>query len=142
MTAEELHALIKSRRYSTTNEAELCGEIEELFRDRGVEYVREATLVAAYRATGWAARVSEVARRRAQLNRTERHGDRIDFLVGRIGIEVKTRHSRTEVLRQLDRYAQSDKLDSLMLVTTRAQHRDAPDELRGKPLALVYLCPL
>ena len=141
-TPESLHALIKSRRYGTTNEAELCGEIEDLFRQNGIDHVREATLAAAYRPSGIVAHVSAVARRRAQLTRTERHGDRIDFLVGRIGIEVKTRHSRADVLRQLDRYAQSEMLDSLILVTTRAQHRDAPESIRGKPLALVYLCPL
>lgn len=54
-------------------------------------------------------------------------GERIDFLVGKIGIECKVGGSKMEVLRQLQRYAQFDEIDELILVTTKSRHL----ELRG-----------
>lgn len=71
--------------------------------------------------------------------------DRVDFLVeGGIGIEVKTMDSRggaglSAVTRQLWRYAKSDKINALILVTSRSKHRDLPKEILGKPLYVVYL---
>lgn len=60
--------------------------------------------------------------------------ERIDFLIGRIGMEVKIDGSSTEVARQLMRYMQSPRIDSLILFTTRARHAELPDGLGGKPL--------
>ena len=72
--------------------------------------------------------------------------DRIDFYipVEKIGIECKTQDSRggaglTAVTRQLWRYAKSDDISSLILITTRSKHRDLPTEILGKPLLVVYL---
>jgi len=72
--------------------------------------------------------------------------DRVDFYipVEKIGIEVKTNDSRggaglTSVTRQLWRYAKSDDISSLILITTRSKHRDLPTEILGKPLLVVYL---
>ena len=48
--------------------------------------------------------------------------DRIDFLLGRTGIEVKVKGPSAEVTRQLWRYAESDQIDDLILVTTRREH--------------------
>jgi hypothetical protein len=66
-------------------------------------------------------------------------GDRIDFMVGRVGVEVKVKGSAPAVLRQLHRYAQHDDIDSLVLVTSRASHLDMPPQLRGKPLVVCSL---
>jgi hypothetical protein len=68
--------------------------------------------------------------------------DRIDFLVGKVGIEVKVKGSPTEVARQLNRYVQSDRIESLLLVTSKATHRALPSELNGKQIRLLYLNPL
>jgi hypothetical protein len=73
-------------------------------------------------------------------------GDRIDFYipVEGIGVEVKTDDSRggaslSTVTRQLWRYAKSNEIKSLILITTRSKHRELPSEILGKPLFVVYL---
>jgi hypothetical protein len=79
---------------------------------------------------------SEVTRE-ASLNKQ----DRVDFLIGRVGVEVKIDGSPMTVARQLRRYMESDLLDALVLVTTRAKHRVLPKTLGGKPLCVVWLPP-
>lgn len=68
--------------------------------------------------------------------------DRIDFLIETVGVEVKIKGSPTEVARQLNRYAQSDQIQSLLLVTSKATHRALPSSLNGKPIKVLYLNPL
>lgn len=72
--------------------------------------------------------------------------DRIDFFTAPdgIGIEVKTNDSRggaglAAVTRQLWRYAKNDEIKAIVLITTRAKHRDLPNEILSKPLFVVYL---
>lgn len=65
--------------------------------------------------------------------------ERIDFLVGNVGVEAKVRGSVSEVTRQLFRYAESDLVAELVLVTTRFQHSRLPNLLREKPLTVVVL---
>lgn len=63
---------------------------------------------------------------------------RIDFRVGRIGIEVKKgRPAASELTRQLRRYMESDALDAIVVVTQRATA--LPEAIGGKPVALVSL---
>lgn len=64
---------------------------------------------------------------------------RIDFLVNRVGVEVKTKGSLEAVTRQLSRYATSDNLDALVLATTTRRHLAVPRELAGKPVTVVIL---
>lgn len=64
--------------------------------------------------------------------------DRIDFLVGRVGVETKVAYSNDAVRRQLVRYSASPKLDELLLVTTRPTHR-MPDTIAGKPTLVHFL---
>lgn len=52
--------------------------------------------------------------------------DRIDLLVGRVGIEVKVSGAWREVERQLCRYLESPLLDDLVLVTVKAMHGRIP----------------
>jgi predicted dehydrogenase len=62
---------------------------------------------------------------------------RIDFMAGRIGIELKVKGSAAEVTRQLWRYAEHPELDGILLVTTKRTHAriaiDAGSLLAGKP---------
>lgn len=49
--------------------------------------------------------------------------DRIDLLTAcGCGIELKIKGGATAVLAQLERYAQCDRVESLLLVTTKAAH--------------------
>lgn len=62
--------------------------------------------------------------------------ERIDFMVGRVGIELKVDGGSAEVLRQLDRYAASPDVDALVLISSRRRLLiGLPAELRDKPLA-------
>lgn len=70
--------------------------------------------------------------------------DRIDFLIGDLGIECKADDSSggtslAAVTRQLLRYAQSDQVKELILLTTMSKHKNLPDSLNGKPLYIVHL---
>lgn len=60
--------------------------------------------------------------------------DRIDFLInGSIGLECKVDGSTTDVVRQLSRYAQHERIEALILATTRRRHAlQMPAELHGK----------
>ncbi|MBR1558945.1 MAG: hypothetical protein IJ646_01755 [Clostridia bacterium] len=63
---------------------------------------------------------------------------RIDFLVGRVGIEVKKgRPASAELQRQLRRYLASDELDAVIVVAQRAMR--LPATIAGKPVHLVSL---
>lgn len=65
--------------------------------------------------------------------------ERIDFLVDRVGVEVKVKGAPHTVARQLQRYAHSDRIDALVLVTSRAQHLTLPDQVAGTPVRVVFL---
>lgn len=68
--------------------------------------------------------------------------ERIDFYLPdhRIGLEVKVAGSPVGVIRQLQRYAASDEVALLMLVTSRgALGRAVPETLLGKPVVVVEL---
>jgi len=68
--------------------------------------------------------------------------DRIDFLLGRVGIEVKVKGSSADVTRQLWRYADSPQIDGLLLVTTKREHRRVIGEsatFKGKPVLMLCI---
>lgn len=63
---------------------------------------------------------------------------RIDFLVGRVGIEVKKgRPAASRLVAQLRRYLESDALDGAIVVTQRAL--PLPATINGKPVRLISL---
>lgn len=66
-------------------------------------------------------------------------GERIDFLVENVGIEVKVKGSKSTLLRQMLRYAMCPEIHGLIIATTLARHRGVPPTLNGKPITLVYL---
>lgn len=72
-------------------------------------------------------------------------GDRIDFLIDRIGIEVKVAGQPAKVADQLRRYADTGCLSELVLVTTRSRHttiRAGWDRTVSCPLRVIVLSPL
>ncbi len=63
---------------------------------------------------------------------------RIDFAVGRVGIEVKKgRPAAARLVKQLGRYLESDALDGVIVVTQRAV--PLPASIRGKPVRQISL---
>jgi len=63
---------------------------------------------------------------------------RIDFRVGRVGIEVKKgRPATSELTKQLRRYLLSDELDAVIVVTQRVTR--VPETIHGKPVYLISL---
>ena len=63
---------------------------------------------------------------------------RIDFRVGRVGIEVKKgRPAAAALTQQLRKYLESDDLDAAVVITQRAT--PLPDRLCGKPVVQVSL---
>jgi hypothetical protein len=103
---------ITVNRYRYNQETRLHDAIEQVLAGAGIAAVREAVLTSA---------------------------ERIDFLAGRVGIEVKIAGRAPDVLRQLRRYAASPDIDALVLVTTRARHRGMPREISGKPVRVAWL---
>jgi len=67
--------------------------------------------------------------------------DRIDFLCGKTGIETKTAGSYIEVACQLLRYAESPNVDSIILITNKASHRqlDGLANENRKPIRVVFV---
>ena len=63
---------------------------------------------------------------------------RIDFRVGRVGIEVKKgRPASSELREQLRRYLESDALDAVIVVTQRVTR--LPERIDGKPVYIISL---
>ena len=112
---DKLRSAMGSYRLSRSNERELQDSIEELLVAEAIPFEREAELAPS---------------------------DRPDFMVESCAVEVKTKGSATEVLRQLLRYAGHDRVDRLMLITTRSSHVHIQPVLLGKPLFVFYLSPL
>lgn len=115
MSPAELAELIAGFRYSWRDEADLQAGIACVLADAGLTVERE--LLVAPRC-------------------------RVDLHVDRVGIEVKVKGNAESVLRQLQRYAESDALDAFVLATTRAAHLALPATVGGKPISIAYLTHL
>lgn len=114
-TPEEICAALRGVQFHFCDERELQDGIAQRLAASGIAFLREVILSP---------------------------GDRIDFLVDRIGIEVKVDGSISQVLRQLWRYAQRPEISSLILVTSRAKHGPTPPAMNGKPVFCVHLLSL
>lgn len=107
-----LYCVLSSVRLRTATEAALQQDVERILIEEAIDYDREADL-------------GECGR--------------IEFLTSQgIGIECKTDGGPSAVLEQLLRYADSDKIKGLILVTRKHTHRMVPGELRGKPAMVVW----
>ena len=59
-------------------------------------------------------------------------GGRIDFVVDRLGIEVKVKGSAVALERQVGKYALAEELDEFLIITTRRTHDAVPRTIGGK----------
>lgn len=66
-------------------------------------------------------------------------GGRIDFVVGKVGIEVKVKGSVEVLRRQLEGYSAERKLNELLVVTTRPAHRAVPDRIGDMRVRVVSI---
>lgn len=110
MTPAELTTFLRRQRYQFGTEAALQLSIAAALDAAGIDHEREVRLGPA---------------------------DRIDFMVGRIGLEAKVRYPVRQIYRQLVRYAASDQVDALVLLT--ATSLGLPPSLNGKPLFYVSI---
>lgn len=107
----ELEKILHSYRFNFTSEDELQTAVEAVLNENKIEFLREF-----------------------QLSKK----DRIDFLIGSVGLEIKIGFSYADVIRQLHRYAQSDRIEALILLTSRLQH-SMPLEINGKTLCTINI---
>lgn len=96
MNAEGIVALLREHRFCYVDESELQDGMAGAFEAAGVKADREVPLNAK---------------------------DRVDFLIDRTGCEVKFTGPWRAVDRQLRRYLQSDRIDEILLVTVKSNHR-------------------
>lgn len=108
--AEDLARIIEAHRFRYANEDELQEGIAAVLTSKGVAVEREVRLSTF---------------------------DRIDLLIGDVGIEVKVTGAGSSVGRQLARYATSDRIAGLILVTNRLRHLKLAGVSHGKPVLVV-----
>lgn len=111
-TREDVVAAIRAHHYRVSNEDALQTGLADVFTTAGFPVQREAVLNAQ---------------------------DRVDFLVGNVAVEVKTAGSVIALARQVQRYAHSDKVDSIVVVTTRIEHLQLPRALAGVTVTVVHV---
>lgn len=108
-----IRTLLGSYRYSFQNERELQDGVAAALFDNQVQFARECAL--------------------GKL-------DRPDFFLPHSGmvIEVKIKFPRSQVLRQLLRYAAYPQVQSILLITSRSCHA-MPDQLNAKPVLILNI---
>lgn len=104
LTGADVARVLVGYRLPVSNEAAMQEAIGRAFTAEGIPHQREVT----------------------------RGADRIDFVVGGVGVECKVQGSVTEVMRQLQRYALWEELTDLLLVTTVGKHLECRGVLSGK----------
>jgi len=111
MNAAEIVAALDRARFNESSEDALQRGVAEVFARAGVAFEREFRLSPR---------------------------ERIDFLcAGGVGIECKIGGTLTSLIRQLHRYAGHERIESLVVVSTRLAHARVPAEVRGKPVHVV-----
>lgn len=103
---------IEAARFTCAGEKELQLALAQCFANAGIDATREVRL--------------------------DTHST-IDFLAGRVGIEVKIAGSPIAVMRQLQRYAHSEQIDGLVLATRRFGIAEFPATIAGKPLVIAHV---
>lgn len=107
---------LRNFRFHYGNEEDLQRGVEEALNSCGADFTREEILPGTF--------------------------GRIDFLVHakyEIGVELKVEGAGSSVGRQLTRYLRCDRIDGIILVTSKRRHRSFPKEHEGKPVEIVWL---
>ena len=114
MNVEHIIKTIRSYRLRFATETQLQEDLAKAFAAENIEVQRELILD---------------------------QSNRIDLYIPslKLGIECKIAGSPTAVLDQLIRYCKFAEIESLLLVTTRPQHRIPTPTLRGKPCQTVWV---
>lgn len=110
VTVEAVKKVIRGHRWRLEVEATLQAEISAKLTEAGIEHQREVRLDAK---------------------------NRIDFLAGPVGIEVKIKGAKRDIYRQVERYALFDEISTLVLVTNVAVRM--PATISGKPVHVIPL---
>lgn len=108
VTAQQVRAALARYRMPVSVEKALQDAVESALRAEGLKFTREVT----------------------------RGADRIDFVVGSVGVELKVKGAVGEVIRQLSRYAAWPEITELLLVTTQHNHVVVPDQICRKPVVI------
>jgi activating signal cointegrator 1 len=109
-TIQRVHQVLSNHRFDVSEEKPLQEQIAEVLMRNNIDFNREVNL--------------------------SPH-DRIDFLVGDLGIEVKIKGAPSEIFQQCRRYCANEQINELLLVTGRAM--GFPGEIEGKPCYVVNL---
>lgn len=115
ITVDDVAAYLRGLKFNYVDEAELQEALAAALRKRGWPFDREVVLSGR---------------------------SRIDLLMTKpwcIGIEVKIGGTAAAALEQMARYAKSDRVASLVLVTDRMQAGVQPESINGKPIRVVNL---
>jgi hypothetical protein len=106
-STDQLVRLLEGAKYDITSEEIFQRGVAAVLTHHGVEFQREFRLSP---------------------------NDRVDFLVGRVAIEMKTEGAINAVMRQLQRYAQYEAVSEIILLTSRTRLCSMPKTLSGKPI--------
>lgn len=105
----------KYRYNNVATEKELQDDIAEAFLKNDIQFTREY-----------------------QVNEESRP----DFYINGIGVEIKIKGSASQLLRQIHRYLTAEKIEGMVVVTTRSVLADIPAEINGKPVRTIHLLSL
>ena len=111
MSARKLAEYLYGRTYRLGSERLMQDDVERAFKQDEIEYEREKVLGP---------------------------GDRVDFLVGGIALELKIKGRPAQIVKQIERYATHDAVDSIVLLTNVPMPR-IPRLHQAKPCYVVSL---
>lgn len=109
-TVESVRRIIRGHRWRLEVEATLQADISAKLTSAAIAHEREVRLDAK---------------------------NRIDFLVGSVGIEVKIKGAKRDIYRQVERYAAFDRISEVVLITNVATRM--PATICGKPIHVIPL---
>ena len=110
MKPEEIVLFLRSKRFPLNDEKRLQAMLSDELTAAGMDHRREVVLAP---------------------------GDKVDFMLGSVAIEVKIRESKRNIYNQCARYMEHDSVSALVLLTATAI--GLPPEIFGKPIYYVSL---